>query len=252
MNLFFFLLVIVPLAVASSFNNVEVISQVVEIHRPTGQLMNCRSWRLAVETNNLRDWTKVPKHCLKYVAKYMLGKQYGLDCKAVADAAIEYAKGIKVCPRDIWIFDIDETALSNLPYFARPDVNFGACPYNETIANEWDNAGKAPVIPAVLEVYKTVVNLGIYPVFLSGGKQKFRAVRKANLIEAGYTSRMMLILKEDNDTRSAVEYKSSWRKELVSRKYRIVGNIGDQWSDLIGENPGARTFKVPNPVYYIA
>ncbi|KAK4365613.1 hypothetical protein RND71_013493 [Anisodus tanguticus] len=230
--------------------NTEVISQVVETHR--FPQLNCRSWRLAVETNNIRDWTKVPTHCLKYVSYYMLGKQYRLECEAVANAAIEYAKSIKVGPHDVWIFDIDETALSNLPYFSRPDVDFGACPYNETLANEWDSAGKAPAIPAVLEVYKTVVSLGINPVFLSGSSQKYRAVRKANLIEAGYTSWILLILKEDNDTRSAVEFKTSWIKSLITSEYRIVGNIGDQWSDLIGENPGARTFKVPNPMYYIA
>uniref|UniRef100_M1DPV0 Acid phosphatase 1 n=1 Tax=Solanum tuberosum TaxID=4113 RepID=M1DPV0_SOLTU len=53
-----------------------------------------------------------------------------------------------------------------------------------------------------------------------------------------------------NDSKSAVEYKSSKRMEWVKDGYRI-GNIGDQWTDLIGENVGARTFKVPNPMYYV-
>ena len=30
------------------------------------------------------------------------------------------------------------------------------------------------------------------------------------------------------------------------------GNVGDQWSDLLGENVGYRTFKVPNPMYNIS
>lgn len=48
-----------------------------------------------------------------------------------------------------------------------------------------------------------------------------------------------------------MQFKSSKRTELVKAGYRIVGNIGDQWTDLIGENVGARTFKVPDPMYYI-
>uniref|UniRef100_A0A0E0FHG0 Acid phosphatase n=1 Tax=Oryza nivara TaxID=4536 RepID=A0A0E0FHG0_ORYNI len=31
----------------------------------------------------------------------------------------------------------------------------------------------------------------------------------------------------------------------------IIGNIGDQWSDLLGSPEGRRTFKLPNPAYYI-
>ncbi|MCD7449334.1 hypothetical protein HAX54_051275 [Datura stramonium] len=46
-----------------------------------------------------------------------------------------------------------------------------------------------------------------------------------------------------NYSGSAVEFKSSKRTELVKAGYRIVGNMGDQWTDLIGENPGSRTFK---------
>ncbi|KAI5651222.1 hypothetical protein M9H77_37227 [Catharanthus roseus] len=89
--------------------------------------VNCLSWRLAVETNNIREWTLVPKTCEKYIGHYMLGKQYRKDCDAVADVAIDYAKTLQI-PKDgksIWVFDIDETSLSNLPYYARPDVAFG-------------------------------------------------------------------------------------------------------------------------------
>ena len=50
---------------------------------------------------------------------------------------------------------------------------------------------------------------------------------------------------------SGVVYKSSKRKELVDAGYRIRGNIGDQWSDLLGGNAGDRTFKFPDPMYYI-
>uniref|UniRef100_A0A1S4AWL5 Acid phosphatase 1-like n=1 Tax=Nicotiana tabacum TaxID=4097 RepID=A0A1S4AWL5_TOBAC len=84
------------------------------------------SWRLGVETNKLRDWKMVPGACENYVGYYMVGQHYRHDCEAVADAAIKYATGLKLGGdgKDVWVFDIDETTLSNLPYYARSDVAF--------------------------------------------------------------------------------------------------------------------------------
>nr|XP_016436575.1 PREDICTED: acid phosphatase 1-like [Nicotiana tabacum] len=261
-TLFFFLSTIVAVTVASTSHNVEFTSQVVEIHclrLQTGAAgyrvpqLDCLSWRLAVETNNLQNWKLVPSACENYIGHYILGKQYRHDCEAVANAAIEYAKSVKLGGdgKDVWVFDIDETTLSNLPYYARSDVAFGAIPYNNTKFNAWVAEGKAPAIPSILGVYKTVLSLGIKTVFITGTRESFRKVRITNLKKAGYTNWAKLILKGENDTRSAVEYKSSKRRELVKAGYRIIGNIGDQWSDLIGDNLGARTFKVPDPLYYI-
>ncbi|XP_060219001.1 acid phosphatase 1-like [Lycium barbarum] len=253
----------VAVALASTSDNVEAISQVVEIHRLRPQTgtaghrvpqLDCLSWRLAVETNNLQNWKLVPSACENYVGHYMLGKQYRHDCEFVAKTAIEYAKGLKLSGdgKDVWVFDIDETTLSNMPYYARSDVAFGAIPYNNTKFNAWVAEGKAPSIPSILRVYKTVLSLGIKPVFITGTRENFRNVRIANLKKVGYSNWIKLVLKGENDTGSAVEFKSSKRTELVKAGYRIVGNIGDQWTDLIGENVGARTFKVPDPMYYIS
>ncbi|PHU09268.1 Acid phosphatase 1 [Capsicum chinense] len=49
----------------------------------------------------------------------------------------------------------------------------------------------------------------------------------------------------------ATQYKSEKRKELEDEGYRIRGNSGDQWSDLIGFDVAQRSFKLPNPMYYI-
>lgn len=81
----------------------------------------CSSWRLAVEAHNIIDWKTVPERCENYVSNYMLGGQYRLDSKAVAEEAFRYASSLSL-PNDgknIWIFDVDETTLSNLPYYAK-------------------------------------------------------------------------------------------------------------------------------------
>ncbi|KAK9228988.1 hypothetical protein WN944_021945 [Citrus x changshan-huyou] len=47
---------------------------------------------------------------------------------------------------------------------------------------------------------------------------------------------------------TAVVHKSSERQKLTMKGYRIIGNIGDQWSDLLGTNTGNRTFKLLEPM----
>jgi hypothetical protein len=51
--------------------------------------------------------------------------------------------------------------------------------------------------------------------------------------------------------KTATVYKSEKRKEMEEEGYRILGNSGDQWSDLLGSFMSARSFKLPNPMYYI-
>lgn len=51
--------------------------------------------------------------------------------------------------------------------------------------------------------------------------------------------------------KGAVVYKSGIRKQLAEEGYRIWGNVGDQWSDLQGDFSGNRTFKLPNPMYFV-
>ena len=51
--------------------------------------------------------------------------------------------------------------------------------------------------------------------------------------------------------KTATDYKSEKMKEMEAEGYKILGNSGDQWSDLLGYSMSARSFKLPNPMYYI-
>ncbi|KAK9178528.1 hypothetical protein WN943_027719 [Citrus x changshan-huyou] len=55
----------------------------------------------------------------------------------------------------------------------------------------------------------------------------------------------------DDHGKLAIIYKSEKRNEMVQEGYRILGNSGDQWSDLLGSPMPSRSFKLPNPMYYI-
>ena len=122
------------LYLATLLETTQVIPNNLHLLRPHSGLaghnvegIDCLSWRLAVETDNLRNWSLVPEDSEKYVGNYMLGKQYREDCQLVADTACAYAKNLTLGDDglDIWVFDIDETTLSNLPYYAQPQVAFG-------------------------------------------------------------------------------------------------------------------------------
>lgn len=63
---------------------------------------------------------------------------------------------------------------------------------------------------------------------------------------------VFILCRGSNDHgKQAMVYKSEKRSEMVKEGYRIVGNSGDQWSDLLGSEMSLRSFKLPNPMYYI-
>ncbi|MED6185225.1 hypothetical protein PIB30_054989 [Stylosanthes scabra] len=215
---------------------------------------SCSSWRLGVEAHNIIDWKTVPQECEDYVGNYLLGKQYREDSKAVTEEAYKYAKSLNLVGdgKDIWVFDIDETSLSNLPYYA--DHGFGVEKYNATAFNEWVDLGTAPALPESLKLYKRLLRLGFNIVFLTGRPDSQKDITLHNLKSVGFTTFQTLIVKDSTEYngKTAVTYKSSERKKLEKNGYRIVGNIGDQWSDILGTNTGNRTFKLPDPMYYIS
>uniref|UniRef100_A0A7N0RD43 Acid phosphatase n=1 Tax=Kalanchoe fedtschenkoi TaxID=63787 RepID=A0A7N0RD43_KALFE len=55
----------------------------------------------------------------------------------------------------------------------------------------------------------------------------------------------------DDHGKSATAYKSEKRSQITDEGYRIIGNSGDQWSDLLGTPMSVRSFKLPNPMYFI-
>lgn len=211
----------------------------------------CDSWRFAVETNTLRDWDTVPARCEKYVGNYMLGGHYRSDSRAVANEAIAYAEGLNLTGqgKEVWVFDVDETTLSNLPYYAKH--GFGVEPYNWSTFGAYVKEANAPVLPETQRLYKRLQALGIKPVILTGRREDKREATANNLAAAGYTGYLKLLLKPQNVKVSSIEFKSGERKKLQDAGYVIVGNIGDQWTDLLGEPEGGRTFKLPDPMYYI-
>jgi len=67
---------------------------------------------------------------------------------------------------------------------------------------------------------------------------------------AGYEWTGVRLKPDALHTQSAVEFKSPERKKLVDEGYTIIVNMGDQMSDLEG-GFAERTYKLPNPFYFV-
>jgi putative acid phosphatase of HAD superfamily subfamily IIIB len=60
----------------------------------------------------------------------------------------------------------------------------------------------------------------------------------------------VILLPEGEKFASAADFKAPERRKLTLAGYRILLSMGDQESDLSG-GYAERTFKLPNPVYYL-
>lgn len=237
---------------AASQSLLRMVSEVSASGDDDGYGLYCDSWRLSEETNNAGYWKTIPARCLQFVAEYMNGKHYASDSEVVAAESLAFAQTVQLVGdgKDVWIFDVDETLISNLPYYA--DNGYGSEDFNETAFDDWVNLAKAPALPASLTLYEELLGLGFQPVLLTGRIEDQRNITEQNLSFAGYHSWNRLILREAPDIgKKAVVYKSEKRAELEAQGYRIHGSSGDQWSDLMGSPMAVRSFKLPNPMYYI-
>ncbi|XP_072976022.1 acid phosphatase 1 isoform X1 [Typha angustifolia] len=213
----------------------------------------CLSWRLAVEANNAKGWRTVPPQCVFYVESYMFGGQYSRDLDTAMEQVGLYLNGVSVGGdgMDAWVLDVDDTCLSNLFYYQ--GKQFGGVPFDPVAFKSWASEGICPAIPAVLGMYKRLIQLG-YKVFLLTGRDEVSlgSVTTSNLKFQGFDGYERLIMRTaPYKGLSATLFKSAIRKQLVAEGYRLRGNIGDQWSDLQGDYVGDRIFKLPNPMYFV-
>ncbi|GAB2265450.1 Sigma1B-adaptin [Dionaea muscipula] len=215
--------------------------------------LQCTSWRFGVEANNLSPWKTIPSECACYVKNYMMGRGYGLDLERASNEAAVFARSLQLSGdgKDVWVFDVDETLLSNLPYYAAH--GYGLEIFDSVEFDKWVEKAIAPALESSLKLYEEILGLGIKVFLLTGRSEHQRNVTVQNLIDVGFRNWDKLILRTSDDHgKLATVYKSGKRSEIVNDGYRIVGNSGDQWSDLLGYSMSTRSFKLPNPMYHIA
>ena len=142
------------------------------------------------------------------------------------------------------VLDIDETSLSN--YQQLNLNNFG----NATTALALSAvAASSPAIAPTLDLYRRARAAGISVFAITGRPAGIETQTRQNLNSAGYTDLAGIFFKPGGAP--VVPFKSGQRAALEGQGYRIVANVGDQESDLAGGHAD-RSFKLPNPFYFIS
>jgi hypothetical protein len=164
----------------------------------------------------------------------------------------------------VFVFDIDETAVSNLATMRAHG------PRARLVAPAaWAAALRAADAPPILPVrrlYATLHASNISAAFVTGRGEAERGATEALLERAGYgrlcgpagggaaspqPCYVALHLRAPGDARLASVYKPERRQALVDAGYQLVGSIGDQFSDSSGAASAPLSFKLPNPWYYL-
>jgi acid phosphatase len=182
----------------------------------------------------------------KAIKEYYLSGQYSLELDTIIADAIRQLNSLQIGKNSAFVFDVDETALSNFEYEMKYDFGY--------IKSEWDKwveTEKAVPIRQVKAFYDTLVSRGIKIIFITGRSQSQYQATFNNLKKAGYGTFDTLICRGTNETNlTAREFKSLKRKELTEKGYKIIGSIGDQWSDLEGGYTILKV-KIPNYMYKV-
>ncbi|MEU7178595.1 HAD family acid phosphatase [Streptomyces celluloflavus] len=155
------------------------------------------------------------------------------------------------------VLDMDDTTLLTYNYELQVGFHFTEASQDKYLATKDMDA-----VFGMDRLVNWAHDKGAEVFFLTGRKEAQRAWSVRNLKNVGYDvplDRKHVYLKDKEHppaylpcgaTCSTIGFKSGTRKHIESLGYDIVANFGDQYSDLQG-GAGDRTFKMPNPMYYL-
>ncbi|MGW1022687.1 HAD family acid phosphatase [Streptomyces sp. NPDC002577] len=192
---------------------------------------------------------------------------YAQDLARIEAAAKKYiaqaaAKAEHKGAKPAVVFDIDDTLLLSLDYERRTNYT-----YNSTTWAAYVAKADRPAVFGTPELIAYAQKAGVEVFYNSGLSEAQRPYAVENLkkngIDVNLDADHMFLKDKANPpaylsdcatastwTCTTVQYKSGTRKHIESLGYDIVANFGDQYSDLEG-GYADRTYKFPNPTYYV-
>jgi predicted secreted acid phosphatase len=190
------------------------------------------------------------------VDRYITSGQYDTDFATVVSAATGWLdERAKTAAKPAIVLDIDETSLSNWPAYRINGwgrVVNGGCDLQQGPCGlrAWQGLGQSKALAPTVALARHARDLGVAVFFISGRPPNLRDATERNLKEQGYEWTGVVLLPEGKQFASAVDFKAPERQKIAGQGYTIVLSLGDQQSDLKG-GYAERTFKLPNPVYFL-
>lgn len=220
---------------------------------------------------NAVAWSQTAiEHDLLYVQTYRDAQMQLL--KALKDPRWDaLSKNDRVAPlkglKPAVVLDVDETALDNSPYQARLIKSGGE--YNEADWAAWCKEEAARALPGAVEFTRFAAKHGIAVIFISNRAKDLDSVTLDNLRQVGFPVSgpdAFLGLGTFVEGCEQIGTEKGCRRQLISRKYRVLMQVGDQigdFADVIANNAegrqqamapylswiGTRWFILPNATY---
>ncbi|NUR48845.1 MAG: acid phosphatase [Hamadaea sp.] len=201
---------------------------------------------------------------------------YADEARKVASAGQRWLDAMSHKPGEqkAIVLDVDDTTLLTWNYEV-----FSNWAYNPTTNGQFVTEQRFPAVFGMVDLVRHAQEQGYAIFFLTGRPLAQEAATLGNLtadgvgVDAGYPAPTTLVNGEDglftkppvaqypdylkaacagdpNGSCTTVHYKSATRAHVESLGYDIVANFGDQFSDLEG-GYADRTFKLPNPNYFL-
>ncbi|WP_262061977.1 HAD family acid phosphatase [Streptomyces sp. STR69] len=179
--------------------------------------------------------------------------------KYIDEAVHKHHKGAKPAV----VFDIDDTLLLSLDYEKKNNYGYSSATWAAYVAQ-----ANRPEVFGTPELVKYAASKGVTVFYNSGLKESQRTYAVDNLKKVGADVNLdadhMFLKDADNPpsylsscatpgtwTCTTVQYKSGTRKHIEDLGYNIIANFGDQYSDLDG-GYADKTYKIPNPTYFVS
>jgi predicted secreted acid phosphatase len=190
------------------------------------------------------------------VEKYVDSGRYDRDvATVVAKARAWMDKRVKSATKSAIVLDIDETALSNWPQlrangWAR--IDNGPCDLQKGPCGlrTWQAMAQSKAIAPTLALAQHARQVGVAVFFITGRPARLREPTERNLREQGYEWAGLSLMPDGATFASSADFKSLERGKIAAQGYTIILNLGDQETDLKG-GYAERTFKLPNPIYFV-
>jgi hypothetical protein len=203
---------------------------------------------------------------------------YANEAESVAKHGEDWLQARSKVPQRAIVLDVDDTTLATFNYELYSNWDF-----NPTTNGNFVTGQLFPAVPGMVDMVKAAAAVGYAVFFLTGRPAAQETATLGNLtsdgvgVDAGYPAPTPASATEDglftkppvgsypaylntpefcadaiaaNVSCPTSRYKTGVRAHIEALGFEIVGNFGDQFSDLTG-GFADKTFKMPNPNYFL-